>query len=540
MLTRASLGAFGAAVLLAVTGVSAETQTPLLTAKVKAGDLVGARKLATRATVNAADPDGTSALHFAVHRNDGPMIDLLIAAGADVNATNRYGVMPLALAAENGASVAIDKLIAAGANANASAFGGETVLHTAARTGKADAVRALLSRGAAVDARESYRGQTPLMWAAAEGYSDVIEALLEAGADLHARSNPPASMEQAPAARPVAPNDPARNRDSQPPANAFGRMSAIMFAAQRGQHDAVKSLVAAGANVNDATPLMDRLGPASTLHLAIANGAYEVAVYLLDHGADPNASGIGWTPLHQLAIARAEPGKYTRTSQGWTAGPRIVGRVDGLTLAKKLLERGADIDARSTQAISVGYRFSGPPWNRVGGTPFMYAAKALDAPLLRLLAQAGADIDIPTADKSTALMVAAGVGQKPGEDGGDDNDALEAVKACVELGMDVNAANEGGWTALHGAALRGFNPLVQFLVDKGAKLDARLKHVESRFEEETKYYYSNLTPLQIADGVTIQIIFNRQPHTAALLRKIMTERGVPIDEAEGALVRGVR
>lgn len=555
MLKRALLGGCGVVVLVAAVVLSAETKATPLIDKARAGDLASVRKLLTKANVNATEADGTSALHWAAHRDDAAMVDALIAAGANVNAVNHYAVMPLALAAENGNAAVIGRLLTAGANANAATFGGETVLHTAARTGKVDAVQVLLSHGAAVDARESFRGQTPLMWAAAEGNRDVLDALIKAGADVQARSKGPASATQGPASRrpataagtvPTNPagvataNNPALNRDGAAPANAFGQMTAIMFAAQRGQLEAAKALIVAGANVNDATPLMDRLGPASTLHVAIANGAYELAAYLVDHGADPNASGIGWAPLHQLAIARAEPGKYMRTSQGWTAGPRLNGSVDGLTLAKKLIEHGADINARSTEAISVGYQFSGPPWNRVGGTPFTYAAKALDVQLLRVLAAAGADINIPTADNSTALMIAAGVGQKPGEDGGDDNDAFEAVKVCIELGMDVTAANDGGWTALHGAALRGFNPLVQFLVDKGAKLDVRLKKVESRFAEETKFYQSELTPLQIADGVTIQVIFNRQPQTAALLRKIMTERGVPIDEPEGALVRGVR
>jgi ankyrin repeat protein len=398
------------------------------------------------------------------------------------------------------------------------------------------AIGVLLAHGADVDARERTRGQTPLMWAAAEGNVAAVEALLKAGADIHARSTHPP--------RPTMPSNgagaaalgnnvvEAKAVASAKAEPAFGSMTALLFAARRGQLEAVRSLLDHGANVNDEAVVFERTGPSTALMLAIANAQYEVAGLLVDRGADPNIATQGWTALHQLAIARSEPSR-TRTSEGWTAGPQFAGHLSGLDLAKKLIAKGADVNARATREIQIGYRYT-IPFNKVGATPFALAAKAVDYELMRILVDRGADPNLATNDHTTPLMIAAGVGQKPGEDGGPNTDALEAVKLCLERGTDILAANDAGWTALHGAAYRGSNEIVQLLVDKGAKLDARTKYGRTRNDP-------GVTPLGVADGITIGIIFFRQPETAAFIRQLMASRDIPIDDSDGAVLkRGIR
>jgi ankyrin repeat protein len=516
--------------LVAVVGLGAARPVPLVDAA-RNGNLAAVRALLRQnANVNTPAVDGTTALEWAVHRDDVPIADALLSAGANVNAPNRYGVTAIALAAENGSAPMLERLLAAGADPNVPLPGGETPLHTAARTGRVAAIQTLLRHGAQVDARESLRGQTPLMWAAAEGYVGAIEALLAAKADIHARSTHPV--------RPTMPtNGAARNNTggeitAAKPTLPFGSMTPLLFAVRRGQLDAVRTLLDHGANPNDAAVVFERTGASTALMLAIANANYEVAALLLDRGADPNVMTQGWTALHQLAIARSEPGR-TRTSEGWTAGPQFAGNLSGLDLARKLISKGADVNARATREIQIGYRYT-IPFNKVGGTPFAMAAKAVDYELMKVLAEHGADPNISTNDHTTPLMIAAGVGQKPGEDGGPNADALEAVKLCLSLETDIQAANDAGWTALHGAAYRGSNEIVQLLVDHGGRLDARTKYGRTKNDP-------GVTPLGIADGITIGIIFFRQPETAAFIRQLMATKGMPVDDTDGAVLkRGIR
>lgn len=504
---------------------------------VKQGDAAAVRALLQqKADVNAPAVDGTTALQWAVHRGDVESAKLLLQAGANPKAANRYGVTAIALAAENGDAPMIERLIAAGADPKAALPGGETPLHTASRTGKVEAVQALVAHGADVNARETLRGQTPLMWAAAEGHVAAIEALLKGGADIHARSTHPPRPAQAPNGAGGPGGGGGRSAAGAPESAStslvYGSMTPLLFAVRRGQLDAARALLDRGANVNDGAVVFERTGPSTALMLAIANADYEVAGLLVERGADPNVATQGWTALHQLAIARSEPGR-TRTSEGWTAGPQFAGALSGLDLAKALIAHGADVNAKATREIQIGYRYT-IPFNKVGATPFALAAKGVDFELMRVLAKAGADPNAATNDHTTPLMIAAGVGQKPGEDGGPNADALEAVKVCLDLGADIHAANDAGWTALHGAAYRGSNEIVQLLVDKGARLDARTKYGRTRNDP-------GVTPLGVADGITIGIIFFRQPETAVFIRQLMTARGVPIDDTDGAVLkRGIR
>ena len=473
-----------------------------LVAAVKAADVDTVRTLvADRAVdVNLAEPDGATALHWAVHRSDAELVDLLIAAGADVTATNRYGVQPISLAAENGNAVILAALLDAGADPNATLPEGETVLMTAARTGDAASIRTLLVRGADPNARDRFRGQTALMWAAARNNADAVHALAELGADIHARTES--------ALR--APNG---NRlFYAPPPTGF---TALMFAARGGHLDAMRVLLAAGANVNDT--LSDGQ---SALVVAVANANWELADYLLDRGADPNLAGAGWNALHQLLRTRR-----MNTGFGFPA-PIPSGRVDSIDVLKKMIELGGDVDARmTTNGMKDGQRNR---LNRLGATPFFLAAKVTDTEAMRVLVEADADAVTPNADGTTPLMVAAGLAiWNPGEDGGSlpgqEDEVLEAVKMCVELGNDINAVNYRGETALHGAAFRGANNVVEYLVEQGADLDAR-----------TDLGYS---PLAIADGFSYSDFYKAQKHTARLLHELMQARDIPTG-GEGHVIPG--
>ncbi len=479
---------------------AARRDAPLLAA-VKAADIETVRSLVDQGVdVNQTAPDGATALHWAVHRNDAGLVDLLLEAGADVSAKNRYGVQPISLGAENGNADILEVLLEAGANPNAALPEGETVLMTAARTGNAAAIRVLLVRGADPNLRDSFRGQTALMWAAARNNADAVHALAELGADVDAKTET--------AVRPPNGN---RLFYASPPTG----FTALLFAARSGHIDAVQVLLAAGADVNDT--LSDGQ---SALVVAVANANWELADYLLDRGADPNLAGAGWNALHQLVRTRR-----MNTGFGFP-GPIPSGSIDSIDVLRKMITVGGDVNARmTTNGMKDGQRNR---LNRLGATPFFLAAKVTDTEAMRVLLDAGADATIPSADGTTPLMVASGVAiWNPGEDGGSlpgqEDEVLEAVRLCLEHGNDINAANYRGMTALHGAAFRGANNVAEYLVAQGSDLDAR-----------TERGYS---PLAIADGFSYSDFYKAQKHTAALLRQLMEERGIPTD-GEGHTIPG--
>jgi ankyrin repeat protein len=452
---------------------------------VKNGDGAAVRALlAGDADVNARSADGTTALHWAAQHQDLEMADLLLAAGADARAANRYGVTPLYLACTNGQAAMIERLLAAGADPNMALPEGETALMTAARTGRVDAVGVLLAHGAEVDARESWKGQTALMWAAAENNADVIRRLAEAGADVQATTH-------------------------------AGAMTPFLFAARGGHVAAARALLDVGADVNATLP--DGM---SALVLAVYNAHYELAAFLLDRGADPNAAAHGWTALHQVAWSR-------RPNRGFNLpGAVPTGNLDSLDLVRKLVEHGANLNARQTAEPKDGNRNM---LNRIGSTPLLQAAKTADVPLMRLLLASGADPAITTEEGTTALMVAAGVGiWAPGESPGDHDEGLAAVKLAFEAGGgDVNDVDDNGETAMHGAVYRGGAiPIIQFLADRGARLDV----VNAK----------GWTPLVAAEGVEYTPnVLKRYPEAAALLRSLMRERGLDVPET-GQAAEAVR
>jgi ankyrin repeat protein len=428
--------------------------------------------------VNAAEPDGTTPLHWAVHRQDAATVDLLIRAGANVKTANRYGRTPLALAAEGGNPAILERLLQEGADPNTVVADGQTVLMTAARSGNVTAINALIAHGADARAREQWRGQTALMWAAAENNAAAVRPLVEAGSDVHARSN--------------------------------GGFTPMLFAVRAGHIETADALAAVGANVNDRLP-----DGTSAVVLAVTNAHYELAAHLVKMGADPNAAAQGWTVLHQLAWTR-------RPNRGFAnPGPVPSGRLNSLALVSELVALGADVNARETKEPRDGYRNL---LGRVGATPFLLAAKSADVDLMRALLANGADPNLTTVDHTTPLMAAAGVGiWAVGESPGTNEEALEAVKLTLELGADATAVNDFGYTALHGAAHRGSNAIVQLLADKGARLDAKL----TKSGGGGVGWKEGWTPLAIADGLFYANTFKRHPETAALLRRLLQQHGLP-------------
>lgn len=477
------------AAVLAEAG-TAGRDVPLVEA-VKAADSAAVRALLEQQVdVNTPEVDGTTALHWAAYQGDLDTARLLLGAGANADATNRYAVTPLVLACGRGNAPIVEALLDAGADANTALPEGETVLMAAARSGNVDVLRLLLAHGADVGAREGWRGQTALMWAAAENHPAAVHTLIELGAAVDERSS--------------------------------AGWTALLFAVRAGKAEAVRALLEAGADVNDTIqPLASdaadppgrrgRLDGTSALVIAVTNAHFSLAQSLVEQGADPAADEQGWTALHQLA--------YTRRPNSGKGMPPVplVDSLDTLAFAQFLLEHGADPNARQTKRFNNRERNN---LNRVGATPYLLAAKHADVPLMRLLAAHGADTRQPTEGNASPLMVAAGVGIfNLGESAGTNEEAFEAVTLAYELGdQDVNMADDKGYTALHGAALRGANPIVQFLVDKGADLLA----------ETTEGW----TPLRIADGVHYTGTVKRADHTADLLRHVMKERGVYSAEHE--------
>ena len=453
--------------------------------------------LAKRADPNAAETDGTTALHWAAHHDDLAAADLLLEAGANARAANRYGVTPLWLACINGSAPMIERLLNAGADPNTTMPEGDTALMTAARTGQVAAVRALLTRGAQVNAQENWKGQTALMWAAAADNAAAVEALVEAGADVRARTKyRPVPLFQT--------GGFGRRAERNSDVTKQSGFQALHFAVRAGAVDAVKVLLRSGATVSDTTA--DGTG---VLVIAIASTHFELADYLLEQGADPNAKAQGWTPLHQIA--------YTRRPNTGVNNPGLVprDRLESLALARKLLARGADpnLDAtKNPDVTSVGRK----RLTEEGATPFWVAAQTLDLPYMRLLVEHGADPLRANKTGDTPLLAASGlVIEKPGESPGTPEEVAAAVKFCLDHGADATTVDEDGNTALHGVAVWGSNDAVEMLVAAGAKLDAKNKR--------------GLTPWRIAEGAVFEDAVLAQPQTAALLRRLMEELGLKVE-----------
>jgi len=469
-MTRRTFASIAAVLLLATSGRAFAAADTRVVDAARRQDMAAVRQLlAAKAGVNAPQPDGATALHWAAFRDDLPLTTLLLGAGADPNARNDYGVTPLSLAASQASTGLVDALLAAGADASLALPSGETPLMTAAHAGKAGAIQSLLRNKAAVDTRERAKGQTALMWSVAAGHIDASRALLDGGADINAAS-----------------------------ASGF---TPIMFAARTGSTTLSELLLARGARINDAAA-----DGTTALHVAVVRGRVDLAIFLLDKGANPNADGNGYTPLH-WASGRFEGQMtfdYSTKDEGEWAALVGVPPARRLELVQALLARKANPNARLTKNPP---RFGTNLWMKklVGATPLVLAAQAADVAVMKTLLAAGADPKINTEEQANALMFAAGFGRVPGESRVTEDAALEAVEACRQLGMDIRQAEAGGDTALHAIAFYGWVRVGQWLLDHGADINARNKKGE--------------TALRVSQGTVVANMLHTEPKVEEMLKR---------------------
>ena len=491
------------AVLLSAMSLAFAADSPLADAA-RTMDREAVRALIDQsADVNAPQADGMTALHWVCLHDDLEMAKLLIETGADVNSANRYGVTPLTLACTNGNGALVELLLDAGADPNSSLPGGETALMTASRTGRVGPVKALLARGADFHRKvhgmgrhamagagaflirladptifdfETKPEQTALVWAAAEGHAEVVVELIKAGADFRITLS--------------------------------SGFTPLLFAVRNGHTEVVKTLVKAGADINKRIdPHKDwrhrgyggRLRPgAAALHLAVENGQFELAAYLLDVGADANAADpIGYTALHAVSGSR-------RVSLGDAdPPPEPTGDMTSLEFVRKLAAHGANLDARlkGPGMINIGSAVYGP-------TAFMAAAQTADVDYLNTLIDLGADPHLRDRDNGTALMMA-------GAKSASVEDILQTIGLLLDLGVDIDAVDANGETAMHAAAYNDRPEPIKLLAAKGARIEV--------WNRKNKH---GATPLAIATGYHRPGRFRPQPKAEAAIREVMIAAGV--------------
>ena len=539
------------------------------------------RLIASKANVNEAQPDGTTALHWAAYHGDAKLAGKLIAAKANPSALTDTGITPMSLACENGNPDVVRALLKAGADANQTLTNGETPLMMAARTGRVQILDVLLANGANIDAKEKLRGTTALMWAAANSNPEAVKFLVSRGADINARSattppgrNPylappgreriqefidgtglrgaiveqdkqdttnPESKEDAAKAREAAKKKfdeevtAARAAVARFPKPApyskrgpkqFGGLTALLFAAREGNMESVKILLDAHADVNQTSEY-----GWTALLVATQNRYYKLGAYLLQRGADPNIQNVGgWNPLYIATDNRnIERGEY----------PTRKPDMDHLEYIKLLLAAKANPNQRMHSSTETRTVFTNQWLFEEGATPFLRAAQSGDIVLMKLLLEHGADPSIPTDHKVTPLMVASGIGWVEGVTyEWSPEQTLESVKMLLDLGANANAQDElDGRTALMGAAHKGRDDVIQLLVDHGA--DLSLHDIGSR---DSIHTLSGITwqAIDYADGlvrVGVQSAIGH-PETSRLLRKLMVARNLPVP-AEGRTLASI-
>ncbi|HTB20215.1 MAG TPA: ankyrin repeat domain-containing protein [Bryobacteraceae bacterium] len=575
--------AMAAGVFALCLGAFAAGNSPLADAAMNGDRVLVQSLLKQKADLNAVQSDGATAIQWSAYRDDLEMADLLIAAGANIQLANREGATPLYLASVHGSAPMIEKLLKAGADPNQLGPEGETPLMLAARTGNLDAIKVLLDHHADVNAKDKLRGTTALMWATEQAHPEAVKLLVEHGATVGAQSDidtrnarnnlantvkqrlrgsfgalgkrgpgndgtPATPAAPAPAAPPAvasargpagAKTSPASEANAEDDFVAFfrrpakkdgGGLTPLVYAARENCMECAKTLVEAGADVNQRTfygwtPLL----------VATQNKHYKLGQYFLEHGANPNTpNNGGWTPLYLATDNRnIEGGDY----------PVRAPDMDHLDFIKLLIAKGADVNARVCGVESKAEECTGDSTEtrtnftmqwlfEDGATPFLRAAQSADVELMKLLLEHGANPKLFTAHNVTPLAVASGIGWVEGvtyEWSPEQN--IEAVKMCLDLGIDPNVADDEGRTALHGAAHKGRVEVIQMLVDHGANLDAH--DGGSRDSVNGALLGKTWIPIDWARGLVRVGVQSAIPHpeAAALLAKLMTDRHIPIPPA---------
>jgi len=522
------------AILLSAAAANAAGQADSLVAAAERGDRAAALRLLARgANPNAPGPDGTTAIMWAASNDDLELVRALINAKANVAAKNQFGTSAITEAAIIGSEKVIDALVKAGADPNTRNPEGETPLMAVARSGKVEAARRLLEAGADINATESFGGQSALMWAAAQGQGDMVKLLASKSADLNAHGVV-RQWERKVITEP-------RPKDMNK-----GGFTPLLYAAREGCVDCIRHLIAAGADLDSEDP--ERITP---LVMAIMNLHFEAAAELIRGGADVDKWDLyGRSPIYMAADVSTLPLK----GNGAMAVIPSEDSVTALDVGRMLLEKGANPNLRLKRR---------PPYRDVpqdrggdailaqGASPLLRAARAGDAPFVKLLLEHKALVDLPSKEGVTPLMAAAGVdfGTRVTRGRNRTNEGvLATMQLLLDAGADINArmlierGNAGpngasqaasynlvlrarpsqvptanavpDQTALHGAAQRGYTPFVKFLVEHGADLQA--KDAAGR------------TPLDLAKGVGVagvrQAAGEGFPETAAAIEALMAKK----------------
>jgi uncharacterized protein len=458
---------------------------PDLIAAAREGNVQAVRSaIASGSDVRAAGTDGTTPLHWAAYRGDDEMARVLLDSGASADAANRYGIRPLSLACAAGNAALVERLLKAGADPNTRQPDGETALMTASRTGAVEEVKLLVARGADVNAVEPARRQTALMWAAAEGHAGVVRALIAAGANVKARSQ--------------------------------SSFTALLFAAREGRIEASRALLEGGAALDESLSVNSRETAGGVAQgqqessldaflLAASNAHFELASFFLDRGANPNGAPRGWTALHMVSWVRKMGNVGSNDPP-----PEGSGNMGSLEFVRKLVAAGANVNARVTsRRLPVG----ASELTFTGATPFFLAARTADVDLMRLLKDLGADPQMPTDLHTTPLLAAAGVGAAlPGEEPGTEAEVLQALKLLLDLGADINAIDDRGNSAMHGAAYKHLSKVATYLADHGS--GPEIWNIQNA---------NGHTPLDIAAGIQRGMNFVFSMETEAAIRAALAQ-----------------
>jgi ankyrin repeat protein len=538
--------------------------------------------------VNIAQPDGSTALHWAAYRQDIELANMLLKAGANPKTPTRDGATPLSLASTNGDAPLITALIKAGADPNEKLPTGKTNLMLASRNGNVDGIRALIDAGADVNAKEDLRGTTALMWAADEAHAPALKLLIERDADVKARSKTAARGRGAALGKS---GDPRRQVAQQAAAVAAGQPSADLgtfnlggdaVAATGGNNrnnnrggnnrggnnaNAANAAAAADQPVDDAASVQQPRnavadgGELTALIYVARNGDIASAKVLLDAGADVNqTSGYGWSPLlaatqnrnYKMGVYLLSRGADVNLTNkgGWTplylatdnrnieGGDYPVRKpdMDHLDYIKVLIDKGANINARVKDSTDTRTVFTNQWLDENGATAFLRASQSGDIPLMKLLLEKGADPKINTVLNVSPLQVAAGIGWVEGVTFEWSPAAtLEAVKMLLDLGVDPNIQADTGRVAMHGAAHKGRADVIQVLFDHGAKLD--VKDYGNTDNRGGALAAKTWEPVDYADGLVRVGVQSAIAHDEArmLLRKLLAAKGLPVPDVNRTL-----